>query len=167
MTEAPVAARKTLGLQAFRKSRAFRTGVLARRLHLGLSAVVDRRLHEEGLDLTRPQALALMALVEQPGPSNAELARRNGVSPQTMHQILLRLERDGLVQRRPHPRLKRVQALEATPHAVELVTRGSAVARTAIEHALRVLSTAEQDQLIALLERCAGALPAAGPPALE
>lgn len=158
---------KAAGLQAFRKSRAYRTGVLARRLHLGLSALVDRRLQEEGLDLTRPQALALMALVEQPGASNAELARHNGVSPQTMHQIMLRLERDGLVARRPHPRLKRVQALEATPRALELVTRGSALARAAIEDALRGLRAAEQDQLIALLERCAAALPQAGPPALE
>ena len=155
---------KAAGLQAFRKSRAYRTGVLARRLHLGLSALVDRRLQEEGLDLTRPQALALMA---QPGASNAELARHNGVSPQTMHQIMLRLERDGLVARRPHPRLKRVQALEATPRALELVTRGSALARAAIEDALRGLRAAEQDQLIALLERCAAALPQAGPPALE
>lgn len=158
---------KASGLQAFRKSRAYRTGVLARRLHLGLSALVDRRLHEEGLDLTRPQALALMALVERPGASNAELARSNGVSPQTMHQIMLRLERDGLVARRPHPRLKRVQALEATPRGMELVTRGSAVARAAIERALRVLSVEEREQLIVLLERCAGALPSAGPPALE
>ena len=159
--------RKTSSLQAFRKSRAYRTGVLARRLHLGLSAVVDRRLQEEGLDLTRPQALALMALVQHPGLSNAELARRNGVSPQTMHQILARLERDGLVSRSPHPTLKRVQALAATPVAVEVVTRGSVAARAAIEETLRALTPAEQDQLIDLLERCTAGLPAAGPLALE
>lgn len=162
-----MAGRKTSSLQAFRKSRAYRTGVLARRLHLGLSAVVDRRLQDEGLDLTRPQSLALMALVEHPGLSNAELARRNGVSPQTMHQILARLERDGLVTRSPHPDLKRVQALAATPVAVELVTRGSAAARAAIEDALRTLAPAEQDQLIGLLERCASMLPASGPPQLD
>lgn len=159
--------RKTNRLQLFRKSRAYRTGVLARRLHLGLSAVVDRRLQEEGLDLTRPQALVLMALVEHPGLSNAELARRNGVSPQTMHQILARLERDGLVDRSPHPTLKRVQALSATPVAVELVTRGSDAVRAAIEGALRTLAPSEQDQLIALLERCVALLPAAGPPQLD
>ena len=159
--------RKPHSLQAFRKSRAYRAGVLARRVHLGLSAVVDRRLQEEGLDMTRPQSLALMALVEHPGLSNAELARRNGVSPQTMHQILARLERDGLVTRSPHPDLKRVQALAATPAAVELVTRGSAAARAAIEKALGALTPAEQDQLIALLERCTALLPAAGPPQLD
>ena len=159
--------RKPHSLQALRKSRAYRAGVLARRVHLGLSAVVDRRLQEEGLDMTRPQSLALMALVEHPGLSNAELARRNGVSPQTMHQILARLERDGLVTRSPHPDLKRVQALAATPAAVELVTRGSAAARAAIEKALGALTPAEQDQLIALLERCTALLPAAGPPQLD
>ena len=158
---------RNTSLKTFRKSRAFRAGVLARQVHLGLSAVVDRRLQEAGLVLTRPQALALMALVEHPGASNAELARRNGVSPQTMHQIMLRLERDGLVSRSPHPRLKRVQALEATPAGVEQVTRGSKVARAAIDSVLRRLSVQEQEQLIALLERCASVLPSAGPPQLE
>ena len=61
-----MAGRKTSSLQAFRTSRAYRTGVLARRLHLGLSAAVDRRLQEEGLDMTRPQALALITAVTPP-----------------------------------------------------------------------------------------------------
>ena len=147
------------GLRAFRKSRAYRAGSLVKRLHLGLTAVVERRLHEEGLDLTRPQALALMMLVETPGASNAALSRRTGVSPQTMHQTMLRLERDGLVTRAPHPRLKRVKAFEATARGVDLVTRGSRVARQAIDSALRALAPGEQDALIALLERCVARLP--------
>ncbi|MBB6598787.1 MarR family transcriptional regulator [Luteimonas sp. MC1825] len=154
-------------LQAFRKSRAYRAGVLLKQLHLGLTATVEARLQDEGLDLTRPQAVALMVLIEHPGASNAELARLNGVSPQTMHQTLLRLERDGLVSRAPHPRLKRVQALEATPEGVALVTRGSAVARTAIEAVLGGLRTTQQDELVGLLERCAAALPAAAATALN
>src|SRR5690606_35150198 len=119
-------------LPAFRKSRAYRTGYLIKRLHLGLTAAVEKRLQEEGLDLTRQQGIALMVLVQHPGVSNAELARLNAVSPQTMHQAMLRLERDGLVTRAPHPRLKRVQALQATARGVDLVTRGSRVARSAI-----------------------------------
>ena len=147
------------GLRAFRKSRAYRAGSLLKRLHLGLTAVVERRLHEDDLHLTRPQALALMVLVESPGASNAALARRTGVSPQTMHQTMLRLERDGLVTRAAHPTLKRVKAFEATARGVDLVTRGSRVARRAIDDALRPLAPAEQDMLIALLERCVAGLP--------
>ena len=151
---------ETPSLRAFRKSRAYRTGVLLKRLHLGLTALVEAGLHEAGMDLTRPQAIALMVLIEHPGASNAELARLNGVSPQTMHQTLLRLERNGLVTRAPHPRLRRVQALQATPAGVTLVTRGSAVALAAIESVLGGLRAAEQDALIALLQRCEAALPA-------
>ena len=148
------------GLRAFRKSRAYRAGVLLKRLHQGLTVTVEARLHQAGLDLTRPQAVALMVLIEHPGASNAELARLNGVSPQTMHQTLLRLEREGLVRRAPHPRLKRVQALEATAAGVERVTLGSTVARSAIDEALRGLRATEQETLISLLQRCVDALPA-------
>lgn len=155
-----MARRKTQGLRAFRQSRPYRAGVLVKRLHHGLTAVVDARLQQAGLHLTRPQALALMLLVEHPGASNAGLARLNGVSPQTMHQTMLRLERDGLATRRPHARLKRVQLLDATPQGVALVTRGSAVARSAIEEVLQGLRVAEQEQLIDLLERCVAALDA-------
>ena len=52
---------------------------------------------------------------------------------------------------------QRVQALEATPEAVQLVARGSEVARAAIDAALRTLSTREQDQLIALRRQNADA----------
>lgn len=146
-------------LLAFRNSRAYRAGSLVKQLHLGLTAAVEKRLHEEGLDLTRPQAIALMVLTEHPGASNAELARRNGVSPQTMHQTLARLERDGLVTRAAHPRLKRVQAFAASAHGVHLVTRGSKVAQAAIETAMKGLRASEQQELIALLERCVQQLP--------
>ena len=63
--------------------------------------------------------------------------------------------------RAPHPRLKRVQALQATARGVDLVTRGSRVARSAIEATLQPLRPAEQAQLIALLERCVEGLPEA------
>ena len=150
---------ETPGLHAFRTSRAYRVGPLLRRLHLGLTGVVERRLHEAGLTLTRPQGLALLRLAEHPGASIAELARLLGVSPQTMHQTLLRLERDGLVTRRPHPCLKRVQAHEVTARGLALMERGSVVAREAIEAAMGRLHREEQEALVVLLERSLAALP--------
>lgn len=143
----------TPGLRAFRQSRAYRVGSLLKRLHLGLTALVEKQLHEAGLTLTRPQGLALLMLAEHPGASNAELARLLGVSPQTMHQVLVRLERDGLVTRGPHPQLKRVQAHAVTGHGMALMERGSVVAREAIEAAMAGLALAEQEVLIGLLER--------------
>ncbi|QCO67348.1 MarR family transcriptional regulator [Luteimonas yindakuii] len=146
----------TLG--KFRSSRAYRAGTLLKALHLGLTDHVETRLQAAGVQLTRPQALALMTLVEHPGISNADLARLNGIAPQTMHQIMGRLEREGLAARAPHPILRRVQAFEATARGLELVTRGSHVARAAIEDALQGLRAGEQEALIDLLQRCVDGL---------
>ena len=146
-------------LQAFRNSTAYRATVLLKRLHLGLTVVMEERLREHGIELSRPQALVLMHLLEHPGASNAELARMSAGSPQTMHQILLRLERDGLVTRAPHPWLGRVMSFRITDTGRELVTHGADVAQGVIDGALGVLSPAEQEQLVGLLQRCVATLP--------
>lgn len=146
-------------LQAFRNSAGYRTTLLLKRLHLGLTAMLEVRLREQGIELSRPQALVLMHLCEHPGASNAELARMSAVSPQTMHQILLRLGRDGLVTREPHPWLGRVMSFRITERGHELVMRGAEVAQSLIDDSLGVLSEDEQAQLVAMLERCVATLP--------
>jgi DNA-binding MarR family transcriptional regulator len=60
------------------------------------------------LNVTAPQYAALSVLAEEPGLSNAALARRSFVTPQTMNQIMVRLEAAGLVERRAHPEHGRV-----------------------------------------------------------
>ena len=149
----------TSPLQAFRNSPAYRTTALLKRLHMGLTVVMEETLRERGIELSRPQALVLMHLLEHPGTSNADLARMSAVSPQTMHQILLRLGRDGLVTRTPHPWLGRVMSFRITERGTELVMRGAEVAQGVIDGALGVLSPAEQEQLVELLQRCVATLP--------
>lgn len=146
-------------LQAFRNSPAYRTTSLLKRLHLGLTVAIEERLRARGIELSRPQALVLMHLLDHPGASNAELARMSAVSPQTMHQILLRLGRGGLVTRTPHPWLGRVKSFRITDAGRELVMRGAGVAQDVLDGALGVLSPAEQDQLADLLQRCVATLP--------
>ena len=146
-------------LEAFRNSPAYRTTSLLKRLHMGLTVVMEESLRTHGIELSRPQALVLMHLLEHPGASNADLARMSAVSPQTMHKILLRLARDGLVTRTPHPWLGRVMSFRITERGTELVMRGADVAQGVIDGALGVLSPAEQEQLVELLQRCVGTLP--------
>lgn len=148
-------------LHRLRDSLAYRTGLALKQLHVGLTAAIEERLRADGMDLTRPQALALMLLAERPGVSNAELARLGAVSPQTMHQILLRLARDGLVTRAPHPTRVRMLSFAITAEGLDRVTRGAALAQTVIESALERLQPAEQAQLVALLTRCVAGLPSA------
>ncbi|ATD67934.1 MULTISPECIES: MarR family transcriptional regulator [Luteimonas] len=151
-------------LQRLRESLAYRMGLQLKHLHAGLTAAIDERLRADGMELTRPQALTLMLLAERPGASNAELARLAGVSPQTMHQILRRLDRDALVTRAPHPTRARSLSLQITAEGLARVTRGAALAQTVIESALDRLQPAEQTQLVTLLERCAAGLPAGEDP---
>src|SRR5580698_11540050 len=60
------------------------------------------------LDLTVTQFAVLTALDDEPGLSNADLARRAFVTPQSMHAVLQELERRQLVVRRTHPQHQRV-----------------------------------------------------------
>ena len=67
-----------------------------------------------GYLLKRSQYAALAALEREAGLSNADLARRCFVTPQTMHQILLGLERSKLLERTNHPEHGRVQTTALT-----------------------------------------------------
>ena len=84
------------------------------------------------IGLTTPQYAVLNFLEIEPGASNAELARRAFVTPQTMQAILVSLERAGLVSRTPHPEHGRVQ-----------MTKLTAKGRKALEAASGIVTEAE------------------------
>lgn len=73
---------------------------------------MDAALQQIGL--TTPQYAVLTFLEVEPGASNAELARRAFVTPQTMQGILVSLERAGFITRTPHPEHGRIQTTELT-----------------------------------------------------
>lgn len=73
---------------------------------------LDSGLREIGL--TTPQYAVLAFLEVEAGASNAALARRAFVTPQTMQAIVVALERSGFVARTPHPEHGRVQTTELT-----------------------------------------------------
>ncbi len=80
---------------------------LARQISRGLSDV-------HVLDLSGPQVVALLALHEEPGLSNAQLARRSFVTPQAMNEVVLDLERRGLVTRKADPSNQRIRRAHLT-----------------------------------------------------
>ena len=65
-------------------------------------------------NLTVTQFAVLTALEEEPGLSNADLARRAFVTPQSMHVVLQELESRQLLVRRAHPQHHRVLQAELT-----------------------------------------------------
>jgi DNA-binding MarR family transcriptional regulator len=67
---------------------------------------IDDVVKAKGLSVN--QYTTLSVLDHRSGLSNAQLARRALVSPQSMNEVLLALERRGLVQRHAHPEHGRI-----------------------------------------------------------
>jgi DNA-binding MarR family transcriptional regulator len=94
---------------------------------------VDHGLHSRSkrmaaaLGVTGPQRLVIRILGRSPGLSAGELARVLHLHPSTLTGILRRLERRGLLTRRPHPRDARraVLGLSAAGRRLDVATAGT------------------------------------------
>lgn len=90
-----------------------RISYIVGRLDRALSLAVEERVAEHGLTL--PQYTALSVLRMKSGLSNAQLARRTFVRPQSMMQVISKLEAAGLIERSPdasHGRILRTEITE-------------------------------------------------------
>ena len=74
-------------------------GFLVKRAQQTLRVALDAALSEAGL--TTAQYAALATVEAEPGITNAALARRTFVTPQTMHGVVGGLEAAGQVEREP------------------------------------------------------------------
>jgi len=89
-----------------------RTGYLLKRAQSAFRLKMDDAL--AGLEISTAQYAVLAALDEAPGLSNAELARRSFVTPQTMIRIVSDLENRQLIERQPRSTNARVLAATIT-----------------------------------------------------
>lgn len=79
----------------------------------------DKRARSHGM--TRAQWAILIWLERQPGISQKELAELLEVEPITVARLIDRLERRGMVERRPDPRDRRIWRLHLCPDAVPML----------------------------------------------
>ena len=88
-----------------------------------MDRVVRRHIHDvvKARGLSVNQYTTLSVLDRRSGLSNAQLARRALVSPQSMNEVLLTLERRGLVRRRAHPDHGRILQTRLTPKGRRLL----------------------------------------------
>ena len=126
------------------------------RLFFVLRAETDDALREIGL--TSPQWTALDALSWEPGMTNAELARRCSVTPQTMHAIVVGLESAGMIVRRPHLTQARLLQLYLSNAGEQMADEGSVLVAGVEARMLILLSNAERDQFSILIQRCLATL---------
>ena len=107
-------------------------------------------------DLTLPQMGIMFDVARAPGASSASLARARRMTPQTMSEIVTRLERDGLLERRP--RHGRTLGLHLTPAGSARLAKAGAAA-VKIEHEMLAgLSATDQERLRDLLFKCVAQL---------
>jgi DNA-binding MarR family transcriptional regulator len=94
--------------------------------------------------------LAIVARLDLGGPTTtADLARAAAMKPQSMGATLAMLEREGLVERRPHPTDGRQVLFALTAEGIEARRRRSVAKRTWLLAAMAKLDPAEQQTLIA------------------
>ena len=128
-----------------------------------LARWMERLLAGHAPPLTLTEYVALRAIAGGTG-AGADLARRAGVSPPAVSQLLRGLENDGLVDRLP-------EAGDRRRHALALSTRGKAVVASAqrlvtdgLERFLRDVPPPELDGLRRSLEVVESTLTGAPPP---
>lgn len=131
-------------------------GYALKRAAAALRTRMDAELRPLGL--TVPQYACLEVLAQQPGLSNAELARAVFVSRQSMNLVLRGLQDRGLVARPASTPHGRALPSQLTPAGREQLQAASTVVRTVEGRMLTPLSTAAQERLRRDLAACADAL---------
>jgi DNA-binding MarR family transcriptional regulator len=118
---------------------------------------LGRMLREDVDEALRPLALsmrhlsALGHLSRQPGLSYSELARRAGITPQSMQATLLQLEQLGAVERLTVAGRGRTARLHVTPTGLDLLRQGRQVIQDAEESLLAEIPAEQQDAFTAVL----------------
>lgn len=132
-----------------RFSPATSAGYLINDLARRFAAALQARIKPMGL--STGVFPAMVQLWEADGLTQAELVRRIGIEQATMANTLSRMQRDGLIERRPSPDDGRVQEIRLTEKGKAL--RGPAIeaALSVNGHALSGLSPAEREEFLRLL----------------
>jgi DNA-binding MarR family transcriptional regulator len=104
---------------------------LLRQAWRALSGAIETALRPHGLSAAQYGVLSVLA--REHGASGADLARACHTTPQAMNGVLGTLEREGLIERRPHPTHGRIlqatltgegrRRLEAADRAVRALRR--------------------------------------------
>jgi DNA-binding MarR family transcriptional regulator len=105
------------------------------------------------IDLQPPLFRVLNVVDAAEGQSQQAIGEAIQAPASRMVAIVDELEQRGLVERRPHPRDRRIRALYLTGEGRKQLARGRGVAMEHEEELTRGMSEADRKRLIALLQR--------------
>jgi DNA-binding MarR family transcriptional regulator len=117
---------------------------------------IDDVVKAHGLSVN--QYTTLSVLDHRSGLSNAQLARRSLVSPQSANEVLLALEQRGLVRRRAHPDHGRILQTRLTAKGRRTLVACDAHVREVEDSMVKGLTNQQQTTLRHALLSCVHAL---------
>jgi DNA-binding MarR family transcriptional regulator len=116
-----------------------------------LARIADARFRDIGISVS--QLPVLVALKDGASLSQKELTRRAGVEQPSMAQLLARMERDGVIRRKPDPADGRSSLISLTARTMKLIGPARAIMAEGNRDALAGFNDDEVRQLVALLQR--------------
>jgi DNA-binding MarR family transcriptional regulator len=135
-------------------SQPLAVGHLLKNLHLLVRQSLEEALRVQRIDMSFAHFMALLTLDAEPGIPGAELARRVLVTAQTMNTILRRLEREGDIEREPHPKVSHADSWFVTKSGRARLKRARVIAETIWLRMLSPLKPAEVKLMQDMLGRC-------------
>ena len=109
--------------------------------------------HMATLDLKPSEFAVLSLLAANPGASQRQVADAVMISPPNMAALMERMHARGLLRRESDPADKRLSLLYLTAEGESLHARAAAQVELLEEQASSMLSSAEKQQLLALLRK--------------
>jgi DNA-binding MarR family transcriptional regulator len=122
------------------------------RVDRGVRAELQERLR--GYELSVPEYTTLSVLQTRPGLSNAQLARRSLITPQSMNQVVAALERRALIERTPDPAHQRILRTTLTRAGEQLLDELADMVTALEDEILADLSPEQRDALVEGLRSC-------------
>jgi DNA-binding MarR family transcriptional regulator len=138
-----------------------RVSYVVARLDRALRREIDDRVREHGLTATQYTALSVLA--SRAGLSNAQLARRSYITPQSMSQLIAALERQKLIERIPDPAHRRILRAQLTRKGRRVLAACDAAVDDMERRMLRDVPAAERDRFRSQLIECVHGLGAGLP----
>lgn len=122
------------------------------RLERTMRRQLDEALRPFGL--TTPQYATLVELGARAGQSNAQLARRTFMTPQSMSEVIKALESKGFVSREADEAHGRLIRIMLTPAGAKAVAACDEAVDVVENQMLRELKPRDREQLLADLKSC-------------
>jgi DNA-binding MarR family transcriptional regulator len=115
------------------------------RLERAVRAAINERVRPYGL--TTLQYTTLSVLGRRGGLSNAQLARRSYMTPQSMSEVIEALEGKGLIKRDQHPNHRRVYPAQLTATGIKVLEACDEAVGNMEEDMLHELDADEREAL--------------------